>query len=73
MASAAYWWVREFAAVGRAALFMVGRAQLFQLIYVDDLEWPAQGALALDDVLLLIFLYVVIGVPFAWRVSSKAD
>ena len=41
---------------------------LFQLVYVDDLEWPVQGSLALDDLLLLlIFVYVAVGVPFAWH------
>ena len=39
VASAAYHWHRLMAGLGRSAFYVLGRAALMQLIYVDDLVW----------------------------------
>ena len=37
--SAAYYWSRLMAGIGRAAFYMLGQSELFMLVYVDDLLW----------------------------------
>ena len=37
--SAAYYWSRLMAGIGRAAFYMLSQSELFMLVYVDDLLW----------------------------------
>ena len=65
--SAAYHWSRLMGGLGRLIYYMWGKAALWQLIFVDDLLWLARQKDGLAKIILAIFMYVLLGVPFAWK------
>ena len=67
VASAAYHWHRLMAGLGRSAFYVLGRAALMQLIYVDDLVWLVGEKGGLEKLIAVVFYYAVLGLPFAWH------
>ena len=67
VASAAYHWSRLMSGLGRAAYYLHGKLALSQLVYVDDLLWIAGEKGALEHVVLIIFFYTLLGLPFSWK------
>ena len=65
--SAGYWWSRMGGGAGRGALYLAGQRWLMQLLYVDDFQWHATGPKAHETLLLVVFYYVVMGIPFSWK------
>ena len=65
--SAAYHWSRLMGGLGRLIYYMWGKAALWQLIFVDDLLWLARQKDGVAKIILAIFMYVLLGVPFAWK------
>ena len=70
MASAAYWWHRLMAMIGRLVYFMHGRDETILMTYVDDLVWLTQSHQGLHRILGSLFFMVLLGVPFAWKKFS---
>ena len=67
IASAGYFWGRLMAALGRGALYLLAPADIWQLIYADDLSWTAVGPRFDLHLILVLLFYTVLGVPFSWR------
>ena len=65
--SAAYWWARLAAGIGRLALATLGREFAWQLIFVDDLLWTAWGPNKYYVLLSLVLLWEAVGTPFSWH------
>ena len=67
VASAAYHWHRLMAGLGRSAFYVLGRAAIMQLIYVDDLVWLVGEKGGLEMLIAVVFYYTALGLPFAWH------
>ena len=65
--SAAYWWARVAAAISRLPLYLLGKADFWQLLFADDYFWAASGPDALIDLLLTIAILTACGMPFSWK------
>ena len=65
--SAAYYWSRLMAGIGRAAFYMLGQSELFMLVYVDDLLWITRDKMGIEKTILIIYFMTVLGLPFAWK------
>ena len=70
ISSAAYHWSRLMAGLGRSSFYLIGRLALDQLIYSDDLFWLTCVAAGVPWIVLIIFYYVLLGLPFAWHKFS---
>ena len=70
VASAAYWWHRLMAMIGRLVYFMHGRDETILMTYVDDLVWLTQSHQGLRRILGSLFFMILLGVPFAWKKFS---
>ena len=64
--SASYHFTRLFAAVSRCAQSLLGRRDVCQLIYVDDLLFIAHGLGGLAAVWTTLLFLLVAGTPFSW-------
>ena len=64
LGGASYWWGRLFAILARCALGLVGRAELWQLLFADDLNWLAKGIPGIRALVLALFLLSALGTPF---------
>ena len=54
--------------LGRAAFYLLGRTEIYMLIYVDDLLWLVRvSQKGIEKVCLVIFFFVVLGLPFSWH------
>lgn len=51
--------------LGRLGYYALGKAGVQQLVYVDD--FLTNGSKGIGQTVLLIFLYVVLGLPFTWK------
>eukprot|EP00435_Cladocopium_sp_Y103_P057986 s1874_g20.t1 len=58
---------RHFGAVVRCAQSLVGRKDLFQLTYVDDLLFLARGLGGMAGIWLCLLFFVIVGTPFSWH------
>ena len=68
ISSAAYHWSRLMSGLGRAAFYLLGKREIFMLVYVDDLLWLAHNDKdSVQMVCLVIFFFVLLGLPFSWR------
>ena len=67
VSSAAYHWARLMAGLGRLGYYALGKAGVQQLVYVDDLLFLTNDCKGIGQTVLLIFLYVVLGLPFTWK------
>ena len=69
MGSAAYWWARSAAAMLiRLPHYLLGPDLLLELLlYVDDFLILARTGPQVEAAGFLIFVFVVLGVPFSWR------
>ena len=67
VASAAYHWSRFMSGLGRAAYYLWGKLGILQLVYVDDLLWLVGEKGGIEHVVLVIFFYVLMGLPFSWK------
>lgn len=65
--SAAYHWSRLMSGIGRAVYYLLGRSELFMLVYVDDLLWIARDTSGIDKIILTIYFMTIVGLPFAWK------
>ena len=74
ISSAAYHWSRFMSGLGRAAFYLLGRTEIYMLIYVDDLLWLARvSQKRIEKVCLVIFFFVVLGLPFSWHKFKGGD
>ena len=64
---ASYWWGRLFAILARCALGLVGRAELWQLLFADDLNWLAKGIPGIRALVFALFLLSAMGTPSRGR------
>jgi len=48
-------------------MLIVGRDEFWQLLYADDFDWCTSGPDLAVNVLVVIFFYAVVGVPFSWH------
>ena len=67
VASAVFHWCRLMSGIGRAEFYLTQKRALMHLVYVDDLIWIAGEKGGLEQIMLLVFFYTLLGVPFAWR------
>ena len=67
VSSAAYWWTRLFACVGRWVLRILDRRQTMQLAYVDDVHLLCLGPQKFVALWLSILAYEIMGTPFAYH------
>ena len=68
ISSAAYHWSRLMSGIGRAAFCLLGRSEIYMLIYVDDILWLARvDKSGVERICMVIFVFVVLGLPFSWR------
>ena len=65
--SAAYHWARLMAGLGRLGYYALGKAGVQQLVYVNDLLFLTNDSKGIGQIVLLIFLYAVLGLPFTWK------
>ena len=56
-----------FAILARGARGVVGRAELWQLLFADDLNWLAKGIPGIRALVLALFLLSALGTPFTWK------
>jgi hypothetical protein len=66
LGSAAYWWGRLAAGIGRLVLYVLGQAPIWQLLYADDLRWSARGKQKFRHLLAALFIWSMMGSPFSW-------
>ena len=65
--SAAYWWGRIFAAVGRATFYLLGPYWPVELLaFADDLEAIGVGANGREAVVMSYLIMTALGTPFKW-------
>ena len=55
-------WLFAYAAVGCSR-----KAELWQLIFADDLSWSAAGHRKFNEIFLIILVWQAFGTPFAWH------
>ena len=67
VASAAYHWSRLMSGLGRAAFYMLGKSGVMQLVYVDDLLWLVGEKGGIELLVMVIYFYALIGLPFSWK------
>ena len=68
VSSASYHWSRLTGGLGRSAQYLLGKIELMHLVYVDDLLCLLKNVKrGMDCILLQIFFYVLLGLPFSWR------
>ena len=67
VSSAAYHWCRLMAGLGRSAYYMLGKAEVEQLVYVDDLLWLTRDREGVETIVVIVFYYVLMGLPFSWK------
>ena len=48
-------------------LLHVGDMLVLQMVFVDDMEWVAEGPKGLRCILIAILMMIIVGVPFAWH------
>ena len=66
ISSSPYWWTRLFGSVGRLVSFILLRAWVLQLCYVDDLHIAAAGPDKFLHILMGITAYELLGTPFSY-------
>ncbi|CAE7438573.1 unnamed protein product [Symbiodinium sp. CCMP2592] len=60
ISSAAYHWSRLMSGLGRAAFYMLGKTDIFMLVYVDDILWLVRvGENGMEKVCLVIYFFVL--------------
>lgn len=67
ISSAAYWWTRLFALVGRLATTVLQRKPSIQLAYVDDLRLVSWGEGKFMWLWMLLPTYEVLGAPCSYK------
>lgn len=67
VSSAAVHWARLMSGLQRATFYLLGRAEVFLLTYVDDLLWIVRGSAAMDSTAVALFFLVMVGLPMSWR------
>ena len=67
VSSAAYWWTRLFAAVGRVVSRILGIQWILQLVFVDDLHLVAVGEKKFEVLWIALACYEALGTPFAYH------
>ena len=65
--SASYYFTRLFGGIIRCAHSLLGRRDLCQLTYVDDLLFLARGRGGLAGIWLTLLFLVIVGTPFSWK------
>ena len=65
--SAGYFWSRALAVIARVLLCLLGKADIWQLIFVDDFSWHLYGPDFEYFMWFIILFYSVLRVPFAWH------
>jgi hypothetical protein len=67
LGSAAYHWSREAAGISRAIHYLLSGEEFWQLLYVDDFLWFAQGANMQANLLMVVLFLEVINLPMSWK------
>ena len=65
--SASYYFTRFFGGIIRCAHSLLGRRDLCQLTYVDDLLFLARGRGGMAGIWVTLLFLVVVGTPFPWK------
>ncbi|CAE7206157.1 unnamed protein product [Symbiodinium natans] len=68
VSSIAFHWCRLMGGMGRAAYYLIACLEVLRMVYSDDLFWVTQDtANGVDYIVLQVFFYVILGVPFSWK------
>jgi hypothetical protein len=67
ISSAAYHWGRLMAGLGRLTYYMWGQAEMALLVFVDDLFWMTREKSGIERIVVSIFFFVILGLPFSWK------
>ena len=67
IASAAFHWARLLSGILRFVYYMWETRAVSQMVFVDDMEWIADGPCGMRCILVGILFMVAVGVPFAWH------
>ena len=67
VSSAAYWWTRLFACIGRWVLRIIAFLWNMQLVYVDDLHIVAAGRDKFATLWMILLAYEIVGTPFSYH------
>ena len=67
VSSAAYWWTRLFACVGRWVLRILGERPSMQVAYVDDVHLLCLGPRKFEILWMSVLAYELMGTPFAYH------
>ena len=67
ISSAAEWWTRLFALVGRLVTAVLRKSQVLQLAYVDDLHVVRWGDQKFKSLWMLLLAYEILGTPFGYH------
>ena len=67
ISSAAYHWGRLMAGLGRLTYYMWGQAEMALLVFVDDLLWMTREKGGIERIVVSIFFFVILGLPFSWK------
>lgn len=60
-------WCRLITGFGRSAYYMLGKAEVEQLVYVDDLLWLTRDREGVETIVVIVFYYVLTGLSFSWN------
>ena len=66
VSSAAYWWGRLAAAVGRLVYQVWAKNYAFQLLFADDIRWTAGGKDKFESIIHGLLIWIVVGAPVSW-------
>ena len=67
VSSAAFHWARLLSGILRFVYYMWGDTPVSHMVFVDDMEWVAEGPKGLRCILIAILMMIIVGVPFAWH------
>ena len=74
VSSVAFHWCRLMSGLGRAAYYLIACLEINHMVYSDDLFWLTQDtAHGIDYIVLQVYLYVVLGVPFSWNFAVASS
>eukprot|EP00973_Karenia_brevis_P007456 1008229-Karenia_brevis.AAC.1 len=67
LGSAGYWLSRFGGAVSRLVLSVMGKEEIWLLLFAEDVDIVAAGANATANLILSLFLLILVGTPVSWK------
>ena len=64
---ASYWWARLAGGIARLAIRFAFHQWVFQLLFADDNRIQACGKSKFDNLVLILFVWILVGTPLSWR------